>query len=224
MRVIIVLVSLIVLAGASGPSPLRAEPIATESPKAGQHAQGPQDRSQPYMRVFGVTAPPYAFVSFCERLPNECADAPTEAQRVQGTDAQIAELDQVNRHVNKVIEPATDMELYGVIDYWTIPKTRGDCEDYALLKRQILIRAGWPASALLMTVVLDENKEGHAILTARTARGDFLLDNKTDELKLWNKSTYVFVMRQSYLHARVWMSLDPKQATPAVPVATPRQR
>jgi predicted transglutaminase-like cysteine proteinase len=219
MRVITALVGLIVLTGAAGSGPrAHAEPIP--SPQM----SGPQDRSQPYMRVFGVTAPPYAFVSFCERMPAECADGPPEAQRMPGNDAQLAELDQVNRHVNKVIEPATDMELYGVVDYWTIPKTRGDCEDYALLKRQMLIRAGWPASALLMTVVLDENKEGHAILMARTARGDFLLDNKTDELKLWNKSTYTFVMRQSYLHARVWMSLDPKHATPAVPVATPRHR
>jgi predicted transglutaminase-like cysteine proteinase len=214
MRVTSVLVGLLALAGIVGPlSPVHAEPIA-----------GPQDRSQPYMRVFGVTAPPYAFVSFCDRMPAECADAPPEVARVVGTDEQLAELDRVNRHVNKAIEPATDLELYGVIDYWTIPKARGDCEDYALLKRQMLIRAGWPVSSLLMTVVLDENKEGHAILTARTARGDYLLDNKTDELKLWNKSSYVFVMRQSYLHARVWMSLDPKQATPAVPVATPRQR
>ncbi len=47
------------------------------------------------------------------------------------------------------------MQQYGVEDYWTIPVSgRGGCEDYALLKRQRLMRAGWPASALLMTVVL----------------------------------------------------------------------
>lgn len=214
MRVIGALVGLMALTGIAGHvTSVRAEPIA-----------GPQDRTQPYMRVFGVTAPPYAFVAFCSRMPDECADAAPEAARVPGTDAQIAELDRVNRQINKEIEPATDMQLYGVVDYWTIPTTKGDCEDYALLKRQRLIQAGWPVSSLLMTVVLDEKKEGHAILTARTARGDFLLDNKTDELTLWNQSPYTFVMRQSYLHARVWMSLDPKQATPAVPVATPRQR
>jgi predicted transglutaminase-like cysteine proteinase len=214
MRVIGALIGLLVLTGVAGQlTGARAEAIA-----------GPQDRTQPYMRVFGVTAPPYAFVEFCNRMPAECADAPMEAARVPGTDEQMAELDRVNRHVNKHIEPATDTELYGVVDHWTIPTARGDCEDYALLKRQILIRAGWPASSLLMTVVFDEKREGHAILTARTGRGDYLLDNKTDEMKLWNASSYVFVMRQSYLNARVWMSLDPKQAQPAVPVATPRQK
>ena len=213
MRVIGALAGLMALTGIAGHvTGARADAIV-----------GPQDRTQPYMRVFGVTAPPYAFVEFCGRMPAECSDAPPEAARVPGTDSQLAELDRVNRQINKEIEPATDMALYGVVDYWTIPTTKGDCEDYALLKRQRLIQAGWPASSLLMTVVLDEKKEGHAILTVRTARGDYLLDNKTDELTLWNQSTYTFVMRQSYLHARVWMSLDPKQATPAVPVATSRQ-
>jgi predicted transglutaminase-like cysteine proteinase len=85
-----------------------------------------------------------------------------------------------------------------------------------LLKRQRLMQAGWPASALLVTVVMDEKNEGHAVLTARTAHGDFILDNKTDEVKLWSKTGYRFVMRQSYLNARIWMSLDPKEAVPTV--------
>ena len=69
-----------------------------------------------------------------------------------------------------------------------------------------------------MTVVFDEKKEGHAILTARTADGDLILDNKTNDIKLWSQTPYEFVMRQSYLNARVWMSLDPKRAVPSVPV------
>src|SRR5215813_8072081 len=28
-----------------------------------------QDRTSPYMRVFGVTQPPYGFVEFCQRMP-----------------------------------------------------------------------------------------------------------------------------------------------------------
>ena len=70
---------------------------------------------------------------------------------------------------------------------------------------------GWPASALLITVVRDERGEGHAVLTARTAQGDFILDNKTDEIKVWHRTRYDFVMRQSYLNPRVWMSLDPRE-------------
>ena len=46
-------------------------------------------------------------------------------------------------------------------------------------------------------------------MTARTAAGDFILDNKVDEVRLWTKTPYQFLLRQSYLNPRVWMDLDP---------------
>ena len=178
-----------------------------------------QDTASPYLRVFGVTPPPYGHVDFCLRDPVECADGVMEETRRAGSPAAMAELDRINRQVNAEIKPVTDREQYNVEDYWTIPVSgKGDCEDYALLKRQRLIRAGWPVGALLMTVVFDEKKEGHAVLTVRTAEGDFILDNKSSTVKLWHKTPYHFVMRQSYLNARVWMSLDPKTAAPSVPI------
>jgi predicted transglutaminase-like cysteine proteinase len=179
-----------------------------------------QERGSPYLRVFGVTQPPYGFVDFCNREPTECREGTLEDGRRAGHAAEIAELDRINRKINKEIEPVSDMDNYGVTEYWALPKNgKGDCEDYALLKRQILMRAGWPASALLLTVVLDEKGEGHAILTARTVAGDFVLDNKTDDMKLWHKTPYRFIMRQSYLNPRLWMSLDPKEAMPSVPIS-----
>jgi predicted transglutaminase-like cysteine proteinase len=179
-----------------------------------------QDRGSPWMRVFGVTQPPYGVVEFCNRDPSECREGPLEDQRRQGSREELALLERVNRDTNREIEPVSDQDLYGVTEYWTLPRNgRGDCEDYALLKRQKLIAAGWPASALLMTVVLDEKGEGHAILTARTVAGDYVLDNKTDDMKMWHKTPYRFIMRQSYLNPKVWMSLDPKEATPSVPSA-----
>ena len=178
-----------------------------------------QDATSPYLRVFGVTPPPYGHVDFCNRDPHECRDGTPEETRRSGKAAALAELDRVNRQVNHEISPETDMQQYGVEDYWTIPVSgRGDCEDYALLKRQRLMRAGWPASALLMTVVFDERNEGHAVLTARTADGDFVLDNKTDAIRLWSKTPYQYIMRQSYLNPRIWMSLDPNTAIPSVPM------
>jgi predicted transglutaminase-like cysteine proteinase len=84
--------------------------------------------------------PPAAFQAFCARDPEECAPrlAQTIALRDRGDD-----LAAINAAVNKEIEPVTDAELYGVSDYWTIPTTRGDCEDMALLKRHRLMAAGW---------------------------------------------------------------------------------
>jgi predicted transglutaminase-like cysteine proteinase len=171
------------------------------------------------MRVYGLAQPPYGFVNFCRRWPRECVQGPQEEQRFSATPERLAELDAVNRMVNREIDPITDIELYGEADYWTIPARKGDCEDYVLLKRKRLMQLGWPASALLITVVRDERGDGHAVLTARTQQGDYILDNKTDEIRLWHQVQYQFVMRQSYLNPTVWMSLDPKERNQSLPLA-----
>jgi predicted transglutaminase-like cysteine proteinase len=184
-----------------------------------------QDRASPYMRVFGVTQAPYGFVEFCQRVSEECKPGAPEEQRFSATPERLSELHNINRVVNHEITPTTDLEIYGQTEYWTLPTTRGDCEDFALLKRKRLMARGWPASALLITVVRDEKGEGHAVLTVRTMQGDFILDNKMDEVKIWHRTPYDFVMRQSYLNTRVWMSLDPKAANSTLPLAgVPRQR
>lgn len=175
-----------------------------------QFAVRAPDNQSSFMRVYGATQPPYGFVRFCEETPDDCKADPIEESRFNATPERLSQLDDINRSVNRAIQPATDMELYGVTEYWTLPKNgKGDCEDYALLKRHMLIARGWPTGSLLMTVVRDEKGEGHAVLTARTAQGDYVLDNKTDEVKIWHKTGYDFVMRQSFLNPRVWISLDP---------------
>ncbi len=181
------------------------------------------DHSSIYMRVFGQAVPPFGYVQFCNASPEECAPGTGRIERFQATPERLSELDEVNRAVNKAIQPATDAEIYGVTEHWVIPTTQGDCEDYALLKRHMLIRRGWPASALLLTVVRDELGEGHAVLTARTAQGDFILDNKVDAVKLWYLTPYDYVMRQSFLDPKVWVSLNPQAYSP-VSIAVVRNR
>ena len=166
-------------------------------------------RAPQYMRVFGNAQPPYGFVRFCDKQPDECVSTANDDQRLQATPERLSELDEINRTINHEVEPATDLEVYGVNELWTLPKaSRGDCEDFALLKRQELLRRGWPSNALLMTVVRDEKNEGHAVLTARLSTGDYVLDNKVEQVKMWNQTPYHFVMRQSYLDPKVWVSLD----------------
>jgi predicted transglutaminase-like cysteine proteinase len=190
--------------------PAMAQQIAIVSPLS------PATRAPEFMRVYGSSQPPYGFVRFCEANPTECIQTSTSDDRFEATPERLSELDDVNRTVNHEIEPATDMEIYGVPEYWTLPTSRGDCEDYALLKRHRLIQRGWPSGALLMTVVRDEKNDGHAVLTARTSQGDFILDNKIDVVRLWNQTPYHYVMRQSYMDPKVWVSLDPSDAsTPA---------
>ena len=173
-------------------------------------------RASAFMRIYGPASPPHGFVRFCEKAPEECSADGGPENRFDATPDRLGELHDINRLINHTIVPATDLEVYGVKEYWTLPSTRGDCEDYALLKRRTLIGRGWPVSSLLVTVVRDEKGDGHAVLTARTLQGDFILDNKVEDVRLWNRTPYEFVMRQSYLNPQIWVALDARHT----PVST----
>jgi predicted transglutaminase-like cysteine proteinase len=59
-------------------------------------------------------------------------------------------------------------------------------EDYVLLKRRMLIQAGWPRETLLVTVVRNQTDEGHAILTVITDEGGYILDNQLKDISIWS--------------------------------------
>ena len=80
-------------------------------------------------------------------------------------------------------------------------------EDYQLAKQRELIREGWPASDLLMTVVREKSGDGHAVLMVRTDRGDLVLDNEDSLIRLWSDTPYVFLKRQSQGDASAWVGL-----------------
>ena len=203
---------LVVLANAVGAQELAAIPPTV-----------PANHPSSFMHVFGAAEPPPGFVAFCQEDPSECVPNSHSAKPVAVSSLRLSDLEEVNRGVNQTIAPVTDFEHYGVKEYWTIPTDgKGDCEDYALLKRHMLIERGWPASALLVTVVMDENKDGHAVLTARTRAGDLILDNRSKEIRLWTKTPYEFVMRQSSRNPQMWVYLEPAPEKAPVPIAVLR--
>jgi predicted transglutaminase-like cysteine proteinase len=167
-----------------------------------------------YLQSFGETLPPIGYVNFCRERADECRPSRRFADRVQFTGDKLAELKEVNVSVNDAVAPVTDLDLYGKVEVWTYPVKEGDCEDYVLLKRRILIERGWPESTLLITVVRDENNEGHAVLTVRTARGDFVLDNKQRDVMAWADTPYTYVKQQSARNPLVWTSLLPPSLAP----------
>ena len=167
-----------------------------------------------FLQSFGETLPPIGYVNFCRERADECRPAHRFADRVQFTDGKLAELKEVNVSVNDAVAPVTDLDLYGKVEVWTYPVKEGDCEDYVLLKRRILIERGWPESTLLITVVRDENNEGHAVLTVRTDRGDFVLDNKQRDVMAWADTPYTYVKQQSARNPLVWTSLLPPSLAP----------
>ncbi|MCT2558914.1 transglutaminase-like cysteine peptidase [Tsuneonella sp. YG55] len=94
----------------------------------------------------------------------------------------------VNRWVNHRIAYTEDREQFGVADYWagarkTLKSGKGDCEDIALTKMQLLAAAGVPRDAMILTIARDLVRNAdHAVLIVRTEAGYRLLDNATDEV------------------------------------------
>ena len=172
-----------------------------------------------YVTVLSETRAPIGWIDFCNDQPAECAGGPVAPRDVVLSPKAWHDLVDVNSWVNTTIKPMTDLDHYGVVEKWAYPDDGyGDCEDYVLLKRRMLIQAGWPRSALLITVVRDQKDEGHAVLTVKTDKGDYVLDNQVSEIRLWAETGYRYVKRQSQIDPNVWVSLgDPR---PAIATAT----
>src|ERR1700761_8431465 len=109
--------------------------------------------------------PPPPFISACHRYAWLCL---THSGKAMGDPEALALLKQVNSRVNAEVIPTEDIVSYGRQDYWSLPTNgRGDCEDYALLKKKELQDAGFKSDKLAMTVVLDRNGGNHSVLMAR---------------------------------------------------------
>jgi predicted transglutaminase-like cysteine proteinase len=155
----------------------------------------------------GEARPILGWLKFCERHARECEVDTTEAASIALTSRLWQTIVSVNRRVNTTITPMTDQAHWGMPDSWDLPTDgSGDCEDYQLLKRKLLAEAGVPRRAMRMTVVVDERREGHAVLMVRTDRGDFILDNKTSAVLPWHETGYVFVKREGQ-DGPAWVSL-----------------
>ncbi len=167
-------------------------------------------RTQP-LAALGSANPIPGWASFCQAHAQDCVVDVSEQEIIRLTAQAWKTLVTVNRQVNGMLEPMTDAEHWGVSDRWDMPDDgAGDCEDYQLLKRRLLVEQGFPARALRMTVVVDETGEGHAVLMVRTDRGDFILDNKQNSVLPWHQTGYTFVKREGS-HGSAWVSLG--QAT-----------
>ncbi|MGN6582473.1 MAG: transglutaminase-like cysteine peptidase [Rhizobiaceae bacterium] len=160
------------------------------------------------MPTGGRTSQPIGHYEFCQRLPNECKEMTPKEAPVTLSRPLWAEMIRVNNSVNQRIKPMTDMQNYGVEEYWSYPDDGyGDCEDYALEKRRELMADNVPAGDLLMTVVKQPNGEGHAVLTVRTSMGDYILDNLEPRILVWTDTDYRYLKRQSETNSGQWVAI-----------------
>lgn len=159
-----------------------------------------------FARPLSLAKAPAGFIEFCQNKPDECAPDLGGANIIRLDERIFDLISTINSTVNAAIIEVSDEEHFSLPDLWSLPDDgKGDCEDFQLLKRHQLIKLGFPSQALMMTVVRDENGEGHAVLMVRTDRGDIVLDNRTDLIRNWRETAYEFVKRQSQEAPMVWV-------------------
>ncbi len=174
---------------------------------------GEANAAQP-MVTGGLTSQPIGHYDFCRINPAECSIKERDPGPEQMNGDLWRKLVAVNVAANAAIKPMNDIDIYGRDEFWTYPVNgQGDCEDYVLEKRRTLSQEGVSLSNLLITVVRKPDGEGHAVLTVRTNKGDFVLDNLTDLVRQWDETGYRFLKRQSTENTGRWVSIREGQAT-----------
>jgi predicted transglutaminase-like cysteine proteinase len=118
-------------------------------------------------------------------------------------------LKDVNAFVNSRVRSVSDIRHYGVEDFWELPiedgGSAGDCEDYVLEKRKLLMARGFPMGALSIALVRTSWNESHAVLLVSTDRGAYVLDNLTPLIRPSAEVSYTWVKWQLPNSPNVWL-------------------
>lgn len=143
----------------------------------------------------GTVALPVDHTRFDARWDRVRRAAPAPLMRAElrkaGVRAGLDERDllqRVNQSVNRTLAYVEDERNYGERDFWatageTIARGRGDCEDFAILKMQMLRAAGIDADHMKLVLLRDlALGADHAVLLVRSKHGWLALDNMTDRL------------------------------------------
>lgn len=169
---------------------------------------------------FDATLPPIGFVKFCAVNASACKQdglLSNLSKPVDMTPERWTQLYQINTSINARIRPVSDQDQYGEPERWAYPAKAGDCEDYALQKQRELETADFGSANLRITVVLDEHGDGHAVLTVTTAQGDYVLDNRRNDILLWKDTNYTFLKRQAADNPKNWVALVKAPAVVSAP-------
>lgn len=114
----------------------------------------------------------------------------------------------INSAANRKVRPVSDQAQWATAERWSLPTNRGgDCEDYALYKKMMLIQAGFSPDQLLIATVLDRQRRSHAVLVLRTGSQDLVLDNLTSRIKGWRDTGYTFLRLQDPDQPNRWRAV-----------------
>ena len=142
--------------------------------------------------VFGSVALAVSRTPLDGEWQRASAEQPLDGWTRQFADSRSGEpetlLNAVNLWVNDRIAFAEDASVHGEADHWsgaaeTLRRGRGDCEDYALTKMQLLAELGLDRKDMYLVVVRDTLRQGdHAVLVVRLGDRLLVLDNLNDVL------------------------------------------
>ncbi|MEP3045767.1 MAG: transglutaminase-like cysteine peptidase [Roseibium sp.] len=167
-----------------------------------------------FMNMNTAVKAPIGHKQFCSDYAWACPKEHYEPVVVKLTEDLWQQLIAVNAEVNRRVRPMTDDELFGTVEHWAYPVNGyGDCEEYVLEKQRVLSEAGWPKSALLITVAKDVQNSGHAVLTVRTDHGDMILDNQIEAVLPWYSTPYRYIKRQSARSPVKWTGIADTRVT-----------
>ena len=152
--------------------------------------------------------PPYGFIDYCLRDEKACGVGGTNTPRKLTLTPHLwTVLSNVNIEANSAIRPLFDDEHYGRAEYWIDPPNdQGDCEDYAIRKHNLLLKAGLPEDALLF-VASFQNGEAHAVLWVVTDHGELVLDNLTNVILPADETSYRWQKGQTRYRPWAWREI-----------------
>lgn len=150
--------------------------------------------------------PPFGHSMFCAQYPRDCDR--TRPENISGVPlaGRLRRLNLIQQWVNNAIGPEQADPVR--LDAWSIFPRQGNCNDYAVTKRHILLESGWPSASLLLAEVrLIASGEHHLILIVRDASGDWVLDNlRPFVVRLAvTRNDYIWERVQSIRDPRLWM-------------------
>ncbi len=137
-------------------------------------------------------------------------------------------LARVNQWVNREIAYVNDDRNYRQRDFWataeqTLGRGKGDCEDFAILKMQMLRAAGVDADRMKLVLLRDlAANADHAFLLVQTDAGKLVLDNVTDRLYDGSRANSVrpvlsFSENRRWVHA--YRGTQPSPNLAAIPAS-----
>ncbi len=165
--------------------------------------------------VSGVQPSPIEY-GFSEEavFPEQTSPQPqTSVMRIEIPVEKLSLVQRINQKVNNSIIWQSDQDRYGRDELWTMPISfglgrYGDCEDYALEKRQLLINKGIPSGALALATATSPRTGRHAVLIIRTTQGEYVLDNTTAWVLPWQDTDYQWISMQEGEDLLGWRMID----------------